>query len=168
MEVDPVQCQKSSCFPGDLCSLSTTGGRTTNWCGIGWTGQPAVWELEMKPGWRSAHTPRYPCLRIDRYSYLEHLVTGDIVKGSLTVDPDGFLHLQRLSRWKLRSWPSIGLTVLSSFEYGGDEVNPMMWNDDWDGAPLILKDYLITGMFSWFHIVHKSLVRPFGQGRSRS
>ena len=36
----------------------------------------------------------------------------------------------------------------------GDEVNPMMWNDDWDGAPLILKDYLITGgENSWFHII---------------
>tara|TARA_B100000686_G_C16505073_1_gene819122 strand:- start:71 stop:919 length:849 start_codon:yes stop_codon:yes gene_type:complete len=29
-----------------------------------------------------------------------------------------------------------------------------MWNDDWDGAPLILKDYLITGgENSWFHII---------------
>ena len=36
--------------------------------------------------------PRYPCLkRIDRYSYLGAIRYGDIVKGSLTVDPDGFL-----------------------------------------------------------------------------
>ena len=43
-------------FPeeGRLCSLSTTGGRTTNWCGIGWTGQPAVWERV------SLQSPRRP------------------------------------------------------------------------------------------------------------
>ena len=81
-------------FPkeGNLCSLSTTGGRTTNWCGIGWTGQPAVWQ-----------TGGDTWLAVGAYDRGIHLldtstgspakkpfVTGDIVKGSLTVDPDGF------------------------------------------------------------------------------
>ena len=27
-----------------MCSPSSEGGETRIWCGMGWTGQPAVWE----------------------------------------------------------------------------------------------------------------------------
>ncbi len=147
-------------FPeqGNLCSLSTTRGRTTNWCGIGWTGQPAVWELENKT-WLAIGAYDRGIHILDASTgkpALEPFITGDIVKGSLTVDPDGFPLIYSGSRdGQLRilafDRPD-RLTELWSI--AGDEVSPMMWNDDWDGAPLILKDHLITGgENSWLHII---------------
>ena len=147
-------------FPeeGDLCSLSTTGGRTTNWCGIGWTGQPAVWELENRT-WLAIGAYDRGIHVLDASTgtpILEPFVTGDIVKGSLTVDPDGFPLIYSGSRdGQLRilafDRPN---RLVELWSMAGDEVNPVMWNDDWDGAPLILKDYLITGgENSWFHII---------------
>ena len=147
-------------FPeeGDLCSLSTTGGRTTNWCGIGWTGQPAVWELENRT-WLAIGAYDRGIHVLDASTgtpILEPFVTDDIVKGSLTVDPDGFPLIYSGSRdGQLRilafDRPD---RLVELWSMAGDEVNPVMWNDDWDGAPLILKDYLITGgENSWFHII---------------
>ena len=147
-------------FPeeGDLCSLSTTGGRTTNWCGIGWTGQPAVWELENQT-WLAIGAYDRGIHVLDASTgtpILEPFVTDDIVKGSLTVDPDGFPLIYSGSRdGQLRilafDRPN---RLVELWSMAGDEVNPVMWNDDWDGAPLILKDYLITGgENSWFHII---------------
>tara|TARA_Y100001970_G_C14239087_1_gene863748 strand:+ start:2613 stop:3836 length:1224 start_codon:yes stop_codon:yes gene_type:complete len=147
-------------FPekGDLCSLSTTGGRTANWCGIGWTGQPAVWELENQT-WLAIGAYDRGIHILDASTgtpILEPFVTGDIVKGSLTVDPDGFPLIYSGSRdGQLRilafDRPD---RLVELWRMAGDEVNPMMWNDDWDGAPLILEDYLITGgENSWFHII---------------
>ena len=133
-------------FPkeGNLCSLSTTGGRTTNWCGIGWTGQPAVWR-----------TGSDTWLAVGAYDRGIHLldtstgspakkpfVTGDIVKGSLTVDPDGFPLIYSGSRdghLRILAFDRADhLTELWSL--AGDQVDPVMWNDDWDAAPLILHD----------------------------
>lgn len=147
-------------FPenGKLCSLSTTGGRTSNWCGIGWTGQPAVWErgddtlLAVGAYDRGIHL-------LDASSgspVVDPFMTGDIVKGSLTVDPDGFPLIYSGSRdghLRILAFDRANhLTELWSL--AGDQVNPIMWNDDWDAAPLILQDHLITGgENSWFHIV---------------
>ena len=147
-------------FPeeGDLCSLSTTGGRTTNWCGNGWTGQPAVGELENRT-WLAIGAYDRGIHVLDASTgtpILEPFVTDDIVKGSLTVDPDGFPLIYSGSRdGQLRilafDRPD---RLVELWSMAGDEVNPVMWNDDWDGAPLILKDYLITGgENSWFHII---------------
>ena len=147
-------------FPaqGALCSLSTTGGRTTNWCGIGWTGQPAVWELENRT-WLAIGAYDRGIHVLDASTgtpILEPFVTDDIVKGSLTVDPDGFPLIysgSRDGRLRILAFDRPDRLV-ELWSMAGDEVNPVMWNDDWDGAPLILKDYLITGgENSWFHII---------------
>ena len=147
-------------FPeeGDLCSLSTTGGRTTNWCGIGWTGQPAVWELENRT-WLAIGAYDRGIHVLDASTgtpILEPFVTDDIVKGSLTVDPDGFPLIYSGSlggQLRILAFDRPNRLV-ELWSMAGDEVNPVMWNDDWDGAPLILKDYLITGgENSWFHII---------------
>ena len=147
-------------FPekGNLCSLSTTGGRTTNWCGIGWTGQPAVWEV--------GNQTRLAIGAYDRGIHLldastglpviQPFMTGDIVKGSLTVDPDGFPLIYSGSRdgyLRILAFDrSDHLTELWSL--AGSQVDPMMWNDDWDAAPLILDDHLITGgENSWLHVI---------------
>ena len=87
---------------------------------------------------------------------LPTFITGDIVKGSLSVDPDGFPLIYSGSRdGKLRilafDRPE---ELVELWSLSGDDVSPVMWNDDWDGAPLILKDHLITGgENSWLHIV---------------
>ncbi len=141
-----------------LCSLSTTQGRTTTWCGIGWTGQPAVWEVDTET-WLAVGAYDRGIHILDALTgqpRLKRFATGDIVKGSLTVDPDGFPLIYSGSRdGKLRilafDRPE---ELVELWSLSGDDVNPMMWNDDWDGAPLILKDHLITGgENSWLHIV---------------
>ncbi len=131
-------------FPeqGDLCSLSTTGGRTTNWCGIGWTGQPAVWELENET-WLAigAYDRGIHVLNASTGTpVLEPFVTGDIVKGSLTVDPDGFPLIYSGSRdGQLRilafDRPD-RLVELWSMAGGGG--NPEVGEEDWGGGPPVL------------------------------
>ena len=80
-------------YPGErMCSLSEDRGETTNWCGTGWTGEPAVFERDGRT-WvvfgaydRAVHF-------VDAATgedILPPFPTGDIIKGSVTVDPDGF------------------------------------------------------------------------------
>src|SRR6185436_2621196 len=84
------------------------------------------------------------------------LQTGDLAKGSATSDPDGyplyyagsrdnFLRVIALDRgdpkvlWQLNADTSV--------------PNPI-WNDDWDGAPLVIGDYLLEGgENSWFYVI---------------
>ena len=80
-------------YPGKgMCSLSEDRGETTTWCGNGWTGEPAVFERDGRT-W----------VVFNGYDRAEHFVdaatgqdilppfpTGDIIKGSVTVDPDGY------------------------------------------------------------------------------
>ena len=93
---------------------------------------------------------------------LPPLPTGDIIKGSVTIDPDGYplvytgsrdnyFHIVALDRdqptelWKLSAY----------------DVHPAVWNDDWDGSSLVIGDYLFEGgENSWFYIV--KLNRGFG------
>ena len=75
-----------------MCGESSEYGETKVWCGTGWVGQPAVFE-------RGGRT----WLVFGAYDYNFHFVdaatgqailppfpTGDIAKGTVTVDPDGF------------------------------------------------------------------------------
>ena len=145
-------------FPaqGSLCSLSTTGGETTQWCGSGWTGQPAVFEyndmtyVTLGSFSRNVHFLNFD----DGTQIIGDFVTGDIIKGSVTIDPDGYPLLYTGSR--------DGYYRIIAFDRGepvelwrlsARDVFPTMWNDDWDGAGLILNDYLfIGGENSQFHI----------------
>ena len=83
------------------------------------------------------------------------LLTGDLAKGSATSDPDGYpLYYAGSRDNKLRSSPSIGgvrrlLWALDS--YTGRSV---VWNDDWDGAPLVVRGHLLVGgENSWFYVI---------------
>ena len=77
---------------GSLCGESTVGSDTTTWCGTGWTGQPSVFERDGRT-W----------LVVGAYDHRVHFLdartgqpiippfrTGDIIKGSVSVDPDGY------------------------------------------------------------------------------
>jgi len=149
---------------GAMCSLSTVGSETKQWCGLGWTGQPAVWERDGEL-WvafgaydRHVHfvngvdgTPRLPPLR-----------TGDIIKGSVTVDPDGFPLLYTGSRDNmLRVISFDGPEPIELWSLDARSIQPRLWNDDWDGSPLVIDDYLFEGgENSNFHIV--KLNRSYG------
>lgn len=146
-------------FPtaGSLCSLSTTGGETTTWCGSGWTGQPAVFEYNGKT-WvtQGSYSGSIHFLDFtDGSQILPDFPTGDLVKGSVTVDPDGFPLLYAGSRdGYYRVLAFDGDEPVELWKLSARDVVPTMWNDDWDGAGLVLEDYLfIGGENSQFHIV---------------
>jgi outer membrane protein assembly factor BamB len=144
---------------GGLCSRSSVGTETKVWCGTGWTGQPNVivghgGSIEVRFGAYDAH-----------YHFLDgrtgeqvrpDLVTGDLAKGSATSDPDGYPLYYGGSRDNLlrvialdRAEP----TVLWSVNADTSVPNPV-WNNDWDGAPLVIGDHLLEGgENSWFYVI---------------
>ena len=86
--------EKAWHFPrGDpMCSLSSIGGELREWCGTGWTGQPAVFERDGRT-WVvvGAFSGSVHFLDADTGErLLPDFPTGDIIKGSVTIDPDGY------------------------------------------------------------------------------
>jgi len=81
--------------------------------------------------------------------------TGDLVKGSLTVDPDGYPLVYAGSRdnyFRILSFD--GDKPVELWKMWAYDVKPVLWNDDWDGAALVIDDYLIEGgENSQFYIV---------------
>lgn len=136
-------------YPGTgMCSQSTNLGQTTTWCGMGWTGQPAVWErpdgvTELIFGAydRSIHF-------VDAatgQSLRPEFPTGDIIKGSVTIDPDGYPLLysgSRDNKLRIIALDRDEPTELWSLDaYAVDGI----WNDDWDANPLIIDDMMYEG-----------------------
>ncbi|HEU4356423.1 MAG TPA: hypothetical protein VFT27_12615, partial [Actinomycetota bacterium] len=144
---------------GSLCSDSTVANETKEWCGTGWTGQPNV--IVDRRGRIEVRINAYD----GAYHFLDgrtgepvrpSLPTGDLAKGSATSDPDGYplyyagsrdnyLRVIALDRpepkvlWQVNSLTSV--------------PNPV-WNSDWDGAPLVIGDYLLEGgENSWFYVI---------------
>ena len=142
---------------GGLCGDSTVGGETTTWCGTGWTGQPVVWErpdgvTEVIFGAydKSVHFLDADTGEQTRPSF----PTGDIIKGSVTLDPDGYPLLYTGSRDnKLRV---IALdrgrpTELWSLDAGAVDG---VWNNDWDANPVIVDDIMYEGGENgWFFAI---------------
>lgn len=143
---------------GGMCSRSADETGTSTWCGVGWTGQPNVvprpnGRLEIRFGAydRSHHFLDAATGQPVRAS----LLTGDLAKGSATSDPDGFplyyagsrdnsLRIVALDRGR----PTV-LWRLDAYAGG-----PVTWNDDWDGAPLVVDGHLLVGgENSWFYVV---------------
>jgi len=144
---------------GGLCSRSKDLGVTRTWCGTGWTGQPNVLvhgdgEVEVRIG---AYDGSYHFLDGETGEPVRPaLETGDLAKGSATSDPDGYPLYYAGSRDNLlrvvamdRARP----TVLWSINAKNTVVEPV-WNNDWDGAALIVDDYLLEGgENSYFYVV---------------
>lgn len=131
-----------------MCSESSVGGESRTWCGTGWTGQPAVWE--SGGGTRVAFGAYDRAVHVLEAAsgerVLPDFVTGDIVKGSVTVDPDGFPILYSGSRDG--NFRLLGLDrpePVELFRLAADAVSPTMWNDDWDGSALVVDDRLLVG-----------------------
>ncbi len=145
-------------FPeSPMCGNSSVGGEPKQWCGSGWTGQPVVWErpdgitevifgaydkkihfLDAATGERTR--PDFPM--------------GDIIKGSVTLDPDGFPLLysgSRDPRFRIIALDRDTPTELWSLDAASV---PGMWNNDWDSNPAIVDGVMYEGGENswWFAI----------------
>ncbi len=144
---------------GSLCSLSTDQHGEREWCGTGWTGQPNVivgehGRIEVRI---NAYDGAYHFLNGRTGEPLRpKLQTGDLAKGSATSDPDGFpLYYagSRDNRLRVIALDRPEPTVLWELNAETSVPNPL-WNDDWDGAPLVVGDYLLEGgENSWFYVI---------------
>ncbi|MEJ5254887.1 MAG: PQQ-binding-like beta-propeller repeat protein [Acidimicrobiales bacterium] len=147
-------------FPaeGGMCGTSTDGSGTQTWCGTGWTGQPAVWERPDGSTWVAFGAYDYAVHWLDYDSgrrLLPDFKTGDIIKGTVTVDPDGYPLLYTGSRDNYYRIIAMDRDEpVELWKIHAKAVSPTMWNDDWDGSGLIINDYLFEGgENSQFHII---------------
>ena len=135
---------------GGMCSVSTDGSTTSTWCGDGWTGQPNVYERDGKTivsfGGYDASFHWVDAATGD--NVIQPFKTGDLAKGSITTDPDGYPLSYKGSRDNNfyivatdRGDRAEVLWKLSAYGNGVQQV----WNDDWDGSALIIDDYLFEG-----------------------
>lgn len=144
---------------GGLCSTSADQFGSRVWCGTGWTGQPNVivredGSIEIRVG---AYDGRYHFLngRTGR-PIRPDLSTGDLAKGSATSDPDGYPLYYAGSRdnlFRIVAMDRPAPTVLWSMN-AETTVPRRLWNNDWDGAALVIGDYLLEGgENSWLYVV---------------
>jgi len=137
-------------FPeeGGLCRESTNLGETKVWCGMGWTGQPAVFERDGRT-WAvfGAYDGAVHFLDADTGErILPDFPTGDLIKGSVTVDPDGFPLVYVGSRDDVFRILSIeGDEAVELWSMRADDFSPILWNDDWDSSAIVLDDHLFVG-----------------------
>ena len=132
------------------CSNSPVAGEDKEWCGSGWTGQPAVFQMPATGAWTVAFgaynrnvnflNPQSGLISAAPYR------TGDIIKGSVTVDPDGFPLLYTGSRdnyFHIVSLDTDRPTAL--WRLSSETDGPTLWNNDWDGSALVVDDHLFVG-----------------------
>lgn len=140
-----------------MSSSSCVGAECSTWAGTGWTGQPVVWErpdgiTEIIFGAydRQVHFVNAETGKPTRKPFK----TGDIIKGSVTLDPDGFPLLYFGSRDnKYRILALDTEPVREIFSIDANLAPRPIWNNDWDGNGAIVEDRLfIGGENSWFHI----------------
>ncbi|NND85321.1 MAG: PQQ-binding-like beta-propeller repeat protein [Acidimicrobiia bacterium] len=140
-----------------MCGDSTVGGETTTWCGTGWTGQPVVWE---RPDGVTE-------VIVGAYDGAVHFVdattgaptrepfrTSDLVKGSVTLDPDGFPLLYVGSRDNRLRILALDREPVEELWFVDANQHPGIWNNDWDANPLVVEGRLIAGgengfLFAW-------------------
>jgi outer membrane protein assembly factor BamB len=132
-----------------MCSASTDLGVTSTWCGNGWTGQPVIWErpdgiTEMIFG---AYDRRLHFLDAESGQPTRSpILTGDIIKGTPTIDPDGYPLVYFGSRDnKLRAVALDRTEPVVIWETEADLAIEGRWNDDWDASPRIVNDILFEG-----------------------
>ncbi|MCH2412939.1 MAG: FAD-dependent oxidoreductase [Acidimicrobiales bacterium] len=155
MPGDPVVAWR---FPDDrMCSMTSISGEQQQWCGMGWTGQPAVFERGGRT-WVVFGAYDAALHFVDGETgerLLPDFPTGDIIKGSVTVDPDGYPLVYAGSRDdRLRVLAFDRDEPVELWSLHAYDVEPTMWNNDWDSSPLVLDDHLFAGgENSRFHVV---------------
>jgi WD40 repeat protein len=140
-----------------LCARSFVGNTSKIWCGSGWTGQPVVW---VRPdGVTEIITNTYDkgihFINADNGTETRApFYTGDIIKGTVTMDPDNYPLLYSGSRDNF--YRIIALDRGNPVELWRIEAKKSdgVWNDDWDPNGIILNDILYTGSENgWFHAI---------------
>ena len=160
-------------FPdAPMCRSSVNLGETKVWCGMGWTGQPLIAERKDRRwaifGGYDGNIHFMDALTGERI--LPDVETGDIIKGTPTLDPNGYPLVYSGSRDNLLRVIAIdrpgAAEVLWTLD--SESVPPNLWNDDWDSSPIILGDYLVAGSESsrfWVVKLNRSYDRLTGQVR---
>jgi hypothetical protein len=150
-----------------MCSVSYVGRTPKRWCGTGWTGQPVVWD-------RQDGVTEVIFGAFDRRVHFLDAATGertrpdfvarDIIKGTVTLDPDGFPLLYtgaRDDRFRVialdRKKPTV-LWEIHSSDYPG------LYDNDWDGNASIVDDMLLDGGENGYFFAVK-LNRRYGPNR---
>jgi len=137
-------------FPreGGMCGESTNLGETKVWCGMGWTGQPAVFERDDRT-WAvfGAYDGAVHFVDADTGErLLPDFPTGDLIKGSVTIDPDGYPLVYTGSRDNQYRILSIeGDEAVELWSMRADDFSPILWNDDWDSSGIVIDDHLFVG-----------------------
>ena len=140
-----------------MCSTSSAGGESKVWCGMGWTGQPVAYvredgttELIFGAYDRAVHF-------VDGETGLDlrtKFPTGDIIKGSVSLDPDGFPLIyfgSRDNQLRVVALDRDDPELLWSLN--ANAVNGI-WNNDWDGNPIIVDDIMYEGGENgWFFAI---------------
>lgn len=140
-----------------MCKFSENRGETKKWCGAGWTGQPVVDEradgiTELMFG---AYDGAVHFVNAETGTDLRpSFQTDDIIKGSIAKDPDNFPLIyfgSRDNKFRIVALDRETPTELWSLNASH---NKGLWNDDWDGNPVILNDLLFEGGENgWFYII---------------
>ena len=145
-------------FPenSNMCMMSSYQDGLVEWCGTGWTGQPAVFEYREKTwvvfGGYDGNVHFLDAETGERM--LPDFETGDLVKTSVTIDPDGFPLAYFGSRddyFRIVAFDRdepVELWSLNAYE-----VPRVRWNDDWDSSPIVIDDHLfLAGENSYFFV----------------
>ncbi|MCA0921168.1 PQQ-binding-like beta-propeller repeat protein [Pseudooceanicola nanhaiensis] len=153
---------------GPYCGPSTDQHGTRTWCGTGWTGQPAI---RPRPDGRVE-------VIFGAYDHAVHFLdgatgmpvraafrTGDIVKGSVSLDPEGLPLLYTGSRDDYLRVLRLGPERAEELWRLNGNAPDGIWNNDWDASPLILGDWMFQGGENgWFHVIRLNRHRD-AQGR---
>lgn len=137
-------------FPDEpMCRSSVNLGETKVWCGMGWTGQPTIVVRDDRTwavfGGYDGHIHFMDAVTGERI--LPDVETGDIIKGTPTIDPDGFPLVYSGSRDDLLRIIAVDRPGQAEVLWTQDseQFAPNLWNDDWDSSPIILGDYMVEG-----------------------
>ena len=146
-------------YPSEpMCSYSSSLGVTSQWCGTGWTGQPVVWEREdgITEIIFGAYDGAIHFVNADTGKKTRNkFQTGDIIKGSFALDPDGYPLLYGGSRDnKMRIISLDQGDPVELWAMDSEELPEGIWNNDWDANPVIHDDMLYEGGENgWFYVV---------------
>ena len=132
-----------------MCKESTDLGVTKVWCGMGWTGQPTIVERDDRT-WAifGGYDGHLHFMDVDTgQRILPDVETGDLIKGTPTIDPEGYPLVYSGSRDNLLRIVALDRPGVAEvlWQLDSESVQPVKWNDDWDSSPIVIGDYMIVG-----------------------
>ena len=137
-------------FPdAPMCRESTDLGTTKVWCGMGWTGQPTIVEREDRT-WAifGGYDGNLHFMDVDTgQRILPDVETGDLIKGTPTIDPDDHPLVyfgSRDDQLRIVALDRPGVAEVL-WQLDSESVQPVKWNDDWDSSPIVIGDYMVVG-----------------------